>query len=80
MEFDWIRWCRECPRVEETLQWVEGAWDSVIAYLEKQQLETYGSDVPFKEEKSAKHTPYITFDESGTASVTVGSEEERYIQ
>ena len=24
---------------------------------------------------AAKHTPYITFDESGTASVTVGSEE-----
>ena len=36
---------------EETLQWVEGAWDSVIADLEKQQLETYGSDVPFEEEK-----------------------------
>ena len=36
---------------EETLQWVEGAWDSVIADLEKQQEVTYGSDVPFEETK-----------------------------
>ncbi|KAL7510231.1 hypothetical protein ACHAXN_007447 [Cyclotella atomus] len=60
----------------ETLQFVGRAWPSVVADLEKQQKDTFGSDVPFTESDSAKHTPYITFDEeAGTAIVMVGSEE-----
>lgn len=37
---------------EESLQWVGGAWESVIADLEKQQKDTYKSDVPFTETDS----------------------------
>lgn len=61
---------------EEALQFPGGAFASVIADLERQQKVTYGSDVPFTESDSAKHTPYIDFGDvmTGTGYVTVGSE------
>lgn len=37
---------------EYSLQWVGGAWESVIADLERQQKDTYQSDVPFTETES----------------------------
>lgn len=36
----------------ETLQFVGRAWPSVVADLEKQQKDTFGSDVPFTESDS----------------------------
>lgn len=57
----------------DVLQWVEGAWPSVKADLERQQKVTFGSDAPYTESDSEKHTPFITFNGDGTASILVGS-------
>ncbi|KAL7521287.1 hypothetical protein ACHAWX_005957 [Stephanocyclus meneghinianus] len=57
----------------DALQWVEGAWTSLKADFERQQRNTFGSDAPYTETDSEKHTPFITVNGDGTASILVGS-------
>eukprot|EP00579_Thalassiosira_antarctica_P001393 CAMPEP_0201868152 /NCGR_PEP_ID=MMETSP0902-20130614/2160_1 /ASSEMBLY_ACC=CAM_ASM_000551 /TAXON_ID=420261 /ORGANISM="Thalassiosira antarctica, Strain CCMP982" /LENGTH=338 /DNA_ID=CAMNT_0048393463 /DNA_START=90 /DNA_END=1106 /DNA_ORIENTATION=+ len=50
----------------------KSAWTSVHADFMRMQKEHFESQLPFTEADGAKHTPYITLKDDGTASVLVG--------
>lgn len=50
----------------------ESAWTSVHADFMRLQSEDHALDTPFTEAGGAKHTPYITLKDDGTASILVG--------